>query len=220
VSQDRLLHQLRDFPGWHEATDNLRERYRIDGEAARSRADAYAECYRGRRAAMVFDVVLSRQRQYTRVEELTEQFAKTRPGTSLKALARHGPGDGYPLRGGEAATMQAVAAGLLRFCRTHGLEEEPGVRRWAEEAGPFELAPRLEPFVGATPGIGPALFAYLRMRSGADALKPDRRVHQALRRVGYQLPRDPHAILLLAQGAALELGIGLLVLDQLLWWVT
>ena len=58
------------------------------------------------------------------------------------------------------------------------------------------------------------------MRSGADALKPDLRVYQALRSLGYQLPRDPHAILVLAQGAALELGIGLLVLDQLLWWVT
>jgi hypothetical protein len=220
VTDDRLLRQLHQLPGWHDATQNLRERYRVHGAAAQDRAGAYAERYQHRRAAMVFDVVLSRQRRYTRVEKLADQFAATKQGRSLAALAHHGPGAGYPLRAGEATTMQAVANGLLRYCRTQGLEEEVGVRRWADDAGPFEHAPRLEPFVGATPGIGPALFAYLRMRSGADALKPDLRVHSALHSLGYPVPRDQHAILLVAQGAAAELGIGLLVLDQLLWWVT
>ena len=45
-----------------------------------------------------------------------------------------------------------------------------------------------ERFVGATNGIGPALFAYLRMRSGADALKPDLRVRESLNRLGFGLP--------------------------------
>jgi len=220
VAQDGLLGQLRDLPWWHEATENLRKRYRAHGEAAQEQASAYAQRYEGLRAAMVFDVVLSRQRRYARVEKLTEQFAQTKPGRSLEALARYGPGVDYPLRAGEATTMQAVADGLLRYCRRQGLDEETGIRRWAKDAGFFEHAPRLEPFVGGTPGIGPALFAYLRMRAGADALKPDLRVHAALQGLGYMVPRDPHAILLVAQGGAAELGIGLLVLDQLLWWAT
>jgi hypothetical protein len=70
-------------------------------------------------------------------------------------------------------------------------------------------------------GLGrPALFAYLRMRAGADALKPDQRVHAAFRTLGYKAPNDPHAMLMVARGAAEEVGIGLLVLDQLLWFET
>ena len=214
---NELLPRLRQLSGWQAATDRLRERYQADGDAARRDATGYAERYQGRRGAMVLDVVLSRQRRYSRVERLAEQFAATGPGSSLAALAADGPGDGHPLRAGEAATMQAVAGGLVRFCATAELEEEQGVRRWAEEAGAFEHAPRLDPFVGGAPGIGPALFAYLRMRCGADALKPDLRVHRGLAWLGYPVPREPHAVLLVARGAAAELEIDLLVLDQLLW---
>ena len=213
----RRLHEL---PWWREGTRNLHERYQAHGDAAKERATEYAQRYADRRAAMVFDVVLSRRRRYTRVEKLASEFAETRQGGSLEALAAEGPGDGYPLRAGEAATMRAVAGGLVRYCREHHLDEGAGVGRWAREAGVFEHAPRLEPFVGATPGIGPALFAYLRMRAGADALKPDQRVHAAFQAVGYKVPNDPHAILMVARGAADELGIGLLVLDQLLWFET
>jgi hypothetical protein len=35
--------------------------------------------------------------------------------------------------------------------------------------------------------------------------------------LGYPVPREPHAVLLVARGAAAELEIDLLVLDQLLW---
>jgi hypothetical protein len=211
---------LRELPGWHDATEQLRARYRAHGGQARDRAATYGRRYQGRRAAMVFDVVLSRQRRYARVEQLAEQFAQTEQGRSLEALSRLGPGGGYPLRPGEAATMQAVAGGLMRYSRTHDLEEEAGVRQWAVAAGVFEFAPRLDPYVGAAPGIGPALFAYLRMRCGADALKPDRRVHDTLRDLGYPVLYDPHSMLLVAHGAAAELGVGLLVLDQLLWWAS
>ena len=214
---ERLLERLRQLPGWQEATDRLRERYKASGEAAAREATSYADRYRGRRGAMVFDVVLSRQRRYARVERLAAQFAETEPGATLEVLAARGPGDGHPLRAGEAETIQAVAQGLVSFGATHGLDEERGVRRWAEEAEAFEHAPRLEPFVGRVVGIGPALFAYLRMRCGADALKPDLRVQQALRQLGYPVPNDPHAVLLTAKGAAGELGTSMLVLDQLLW---
>ena len=66
--------------------------------------------------------------------------------------------------------------------------------------------------------MGPALFAYLRMRCGADAIKPDLRVRDALNDLGFEVPNDPHAILIVASSAAKELGTTKLALDQLLWW--
>lgn len=114
--------------------------------------------------------------------------------------------------------MQAVAAGLVRFAAERDLDDDEGARAWADSAAPFEHAPKLEPFLGSTNGIGPALFAYLRMRSGADALKPDLRVRESLNRLGFAVPNDEHAILIVAHAAAAELGISRLVLDQLLWW--
>ena len=71
--------------------------------------------------------------------------------------------------------MAAFADGL-------GLSEDEGCLRWAHGVAGLEHAPGLDPVVGSVNGIGPALFAYLRMRSGADALKPDLRVARALRK--------------------------------------
>jgi hypothetical protein len=99
-----------------------------------------------------------------------------------------------------------------------GLDEEAAVKEWAESVGELVHATRLDPYVGAVSGIGPALFAYLRMRCGADALKPDLRVHRALVDLGFLVPGDEHALLVVSTAAAAELGISRLVLDQLLWW--
>lgn len=71
--------------------------------------------------------------------------------------------------------------------------------------------------VGCVKGIGLALFAYMRMRSGADAIKPDIRVKKALRHLGFAVPDDDHAVLILAKAAAEEIRVSRLVLDQLLW---
>lgn len=65
-------------------------------------------------------------------------------------------------------------------------------------------------------GIGPALFAYLRMRCGADALKPDLRVHAALRGLGFEVENEVHTMLVVAHAVAVELEISRLTLDQLL----
>jgi len=92
------------------------------------------------------------------------------------------------------------------------------VRAWAVGVAELEHAPDLDPYVGAVKGIGPALFAYIRMRCGADALKPDLRVYRALRSFGFKVPRDEHALLIVSAAAAAELGISRLVLDQMLWW--
>jgi hypothetical protein len=58
----------------------------------------------------------------------------------------------------------------------------------------------------------------MRMRCGADAIKPDLRVRASLQALGFGVPRDEHSILVVARPATRELGISLLVLDQLLWW--
>ncbi|MGH3157277.1 MAG: hypothetical protein ACRDNF_11970 [Streptosporangiaceae bacterium] len=65
--------------------------------------------------------------------------------------------------------------------------------------------------------FGVALFAYLRMRSGADAIKLDLRVRRSLARMGFSIPPGENALLLLAEGGAEELGVARLALDQVLW---
>lgn len=210
---------IRDLPWWEAATSNLRHLAEEHAAEASRRADLHRAAYQGRRAAMVFDVVASRQRRYVpRVLPMVERFEATASAASLHALAESGPGDGHGLRKGEADTMRQVAAGLVRHNEVHGLGEEDGVAHWAQGAGTFEHATKLEPYVGSVKGMGPALYAYLRMRCGADALKPDLRVRDALRGLGFQVPGDGHAILVVAHAAAAEIDLPLLVLDQLLWW--
>ena len=99
------------------------------------------------------------------------------------------------------------------------MNEDQACRRWADDAAGLEHAPDLDPVAGAVRGIGPALFAYLRMRSGSDALKPDVRVAKGLQQLGFPQGPDEHAILVVAHAAAVEAAIDLLVLDQLLWWL-
>ncbi len=122
------------------------------------------------------------------------------------------------MRAGEGETMRGVAAGLVRYCDDHGLDTEAGVRSWADATAGLVEVHRLDPFVGEVKGIGPALFAYLRMRAGGDGLKPDVRVRRALKHVGFNPPAGDVALLRIGAGAASELDVSLLELDQLLWW--
>lgn len=92
------------------------------------------------------------------------------------------------------------------------------VEAWAGSVAPLEVAPRLDPYVGAVKGIGIALFCYMRMRAGADAIKPDARVRQALQGLGFDLPAGEATLLVVASTLAQEVGISRLILDQLLWW--
>ena len=128
----------------------------------------------------------------------------------------------YGLRSGESATIAALACNLVDFVdeRSLGEQEDEGCMQWAQGVAGLEHAPGLDPVAGSVTGIGPALFAYLRMRSGADALKPDLRVARALRKLGFYVPVGEHAILVVAHAAADEAAISPLVLDQLLWWLT
>lgn len=207
------------LPWWPGAIERLWDLHSRRGEQAQERAASFASKYEGKRAAMVFDAVASSQRQYAvRVEPMLKRFSASDAAKSLAAFAEEGPGEGHGLRDGEAETMKGVARGLLAFSDRNGLDDDEGTRRWAESVARFEHAPKLEAYVGSVKGIGIALFAYLRMLSGADALKPDSRVHEALNLLGFQVPDEAHAILVVAHDAASELRVTRLVLDQLLWY--
>jgi hypothetical protein len=210
-----LQHQQ---PRWTAAVDALAAQYAERREQVERQVDQYANVYAGQRAAMVYDVVASRQRRYLeRVQPLVKVFAARPAAESLAALAEHGPGPGLSLMAAETRTVQAVADGLRRYCAEHQLDDDAGVAAWAAETEAVRFAPRLDPYVGAVSGVGPALFAYLRMRSGADGLKPDGRVRLQLRQAGFVVPVDPVSMLVLAEAVAEQLDLTRLALDQLLW---
>jgi hypothetical protein len=58
----------------------------------------------------------------------------------------------------------------------------------------------------------------MRMHCGGNAIKPDTRVRRELGRLGFEVPAGENAILVVAKAAAADLGVDVLVLDQLLWW--
>jgi hypothetical protein len=222
---DELIRRLKSAT-WPAAVDNLRALWEKGGSDARKAAAAYGSVYRDRRAAMVFDCVMSRQRNYTKVVlPLVAEFERTPAAGSLRTLASDGPGTAgpsrsFPFRRGEAETVRLVAEGLVRCCDEQGLDEETGVRRWADRSGVFERRSFQEPYVGSVKGIGTALFSYLRMRCGADAIKPDVRVRAALGSLLFPLgDNSDFAVLCVAAAAAKEIGISRLELDQLLWWM-
>jgi hypothetical protein len=152
---------------------------------------------------------------------MVETFRSSRADVSLADMADGPAVEVVGLRRGEADTMRAVAQGLLTFGRDHALEDEDEIcETWAEWVAPLALAPRLDPYVGAVRGIGPALFTYLRMLSGCDALKPDRQARAALNRLGFNVPQGDVALMMIATAAAEAIGTPLLALDQLLWFST
>ncbi|GAB7190949.1 hypothetical protein NUM3379_16560 [Kineococcus sp. NUM-3379] len=208
---------LRQLPQWNEAISRLGELYALQHGKIAEKVTGYGDRYRGARAAMVVDVVMSRQRAYTtRVLPRVEKFRQTQAAASLTLLARLGPGELGWVRG-EADTVQAVAEGLCKYSKERGLDDDEGTFRWATDQEPIRYAWRLDPYVGQVKGIGIALFAYLRMRSGVDALKPDVRVRKALNKLGFAVPVGDAALILVAEAAAEELGLKRLELDQLLW---
>lgn len=207
------------IPGWDQGRAGILMLKISGGTAASDRASRYGQTYQGRRAAMVFDVVASAQRKYTsHVLPMVTRFEQTDSAVSLVTLAERGVPESLGLREREPATIRGVAAGLVAFALEHNLDEESGIKVWAEYADAFKHAPKLDPYVGAVSGIGPALFAYLRMRCGADAIKPDSRVGNVLAALGFPHTSDEHSRLVLAEAVAQAAGIGLLELDQLLWW--
>ncbi|WP_134105755.1 hypothetical protein [Kribbella pratensis] len=209
---------MRKRQQWSQAVERLRDLAVSRGDGPHSAAEEYGEVYRGRRGAMVFDVVVSRQRKYHKVVlPRVEKWAAAGDPSLARLAQSQVQAEQFGLQRTEPVTLQTVAANLLAFCRDQAISEDEGCRAWADGVQGLEHAPKLDPIVGGVSGIGPALFAYMRMRCGSDALKPDLRVAGALRKLGFDVPGDEHSILVVARAAAAELGVSLLVLDQLLW---
>ncbi len=215
---------LRTYPAWETAVARLDELKKAGGAQARASADAYVGVYAGRRGAMIIDVVASRQRSYKkRVQPMVADWIAASPAATIAALAANRlDAARYGLSEAEVDTIATVAQRFQEFAAAEGLsdpsQEDRLCRLWADRYEPFEHAPRLDPVVGSVKGIGLALWSYMRMRSGANALKVDGRVRKALRNLGFTVHRDSDlAVLLVAKAAAEEVGLPLLVLDQLLW---
>lgn len=215
------LAALRRRPEWGPAVSRLRDLGARHGDEARHHAEGYGRTYEGRRGSMVIDVVLSRRRKYTsRVLPLVDRWQADNDEHSLHWLSAHEPApERYGLRPGEPHTITTIARNMAAFADDLGIGEDRACMQWATDVVGLQHAFRLDPVAGAVRGIGPALFSYLRMRSGADALKPDSRVAEGLRRLGFHVPPGEHAILVVAHAAAAEAALDLLVLDQLLWWL-
>ena len=186
-------------------------------------ARQYFGRYKDRRGSMVVDVVSSAWRNYDRVEQhIVPAFEKSVRTPNLTSLAKATPKISG-LRGGEAEAMQAAAVGLLRFAkerRTATLgDDEKIVKAWARYAEPFRFDSKREPYVGAVKKIGPALFAYMRMRAGADAIKADVWVARVLEEHGatFKKATDVVEVTRYAEAVAEAMGVSRLVLDQMLW---
>jgi hypothetical protein len=220
VGEPRVLAVLRRRPGWVPAVARLHELYAQGGAAAREAAAGYGQRYEGQRGAMVVDVVASRQRTYqSKVRGIVDGWRDEAREPTLAWLAANRPDRArLGLMAGEPETMRQVAENLVAFAGSRGLDEDDGCYAWTEQVDGLEHAHRLDPVVGRVSGIGPALFALMRMRCGGIAIKPDVRVRTELHRLGFEVPAGEHAILVVADAAAAELGVDLLVLDQLLWW--
>ena len=185
-----VLAVLRRRPEWERAVARLRDLVAQQGHDARRHAAGYGRVYQGRRGSMVLDVVTSRRRRYqTRVLPLVARWEADNDEHSLHWLSTHEPAlERYGLRPGEADTIATIARNFVAFADDLGMNEDQACQQWANDVAGLEHAFRLDPVAGAVPGIGPAPFAYLRMRSGSDSLKPDFRVAKGLRQLGFQVP--------------------------------
>jgi hypothetical protein len=186
-------------------------------------AATYASRYDNRRGAMVVDVVGSAARNYDRVEQTIvpgfERLAHNKP--TLAALAKADPAQlkALGLRANEPNTMIEVAKGLMQFGSERNIMGDDAIcRAWGEYAEGWRRTPKLDPYVGVK-GIGIALYAYLRMRSGADAIKPDVWIARLLQLYGATIrnPKDALEVMECAEQVALAAKISRLTLDQMLW---
>ena len=206
-----------------QVAESLLDNPAVPVELATKLAKQYYGRYAKRRGSMVVDVVSSAWRNYDRVEKhIVPAFEKSVRTPDLKSLAKAIPN--IPgLRGGEAVAMQEAAAGLLRFAKEKRPatlnDDEKIVKAWAKYAEPFRFTTKSEPYVGSVKKIGPALFAYLRMRAGADAIKADVWVARVLEEHGatFKKATDVIEVTRYAEGVAEAMGVSRLVLDQMLW---
>ena len=186
-------------------------------------AATYASRYSNRRGAMVVDVVASAARNYDRVGQTIvpgfERLAHNKPTLEALAKADLAQLKSLGLRANEPNTMIEVAKGLIQFGSERNITGDDAIcRAWGEYAEEWRRTPKLDPYVGVK-GIGIALYAYLRMRSGADAIKPDVWIARLLKQYGAEIrdPEDALEVMQCAEQVALAAKVSRLTLDQMLW---
>lgn len=200
-----------DIPNWHTAVTEIRELV-ANPEVTKS-AKNFGAVYRGKRGLMIVDVVSSSQRRYEQYvkPKLLPLYESKAKDLSISALAKVAP-QWMPLRTNEAKTMQLVAKVLLKYGATiNSTDEEKISLAWAQDAAAQEQ-------VLAIKGIGPALLQYLRMRCGANTIKVDVRVKEALRLHGIPVQWfTDDGLLELCTKLSTDIGCSLPELDQALW---
>ncbi len=214
-AEGRLMNPIKlsrdSFPRLEGAIETLRTRL-LEPRFTEA-AQTIGALYTNQRGLMVVDVVASRQRRYekTVLGAILPSYKETAGNLSLKFLAENPP-HYLPLMQGEAQTMSALAQFLIGF----GLTENDDVN--TANFAKASWSPRIRARALAIRGIGPVLYEYLRMLSGADAIKIDSRVRLSLRSIG--VPQHLFTDVGLVEVCRLlaqELNCSLVQLDQLLW---
>ena len=116
----------------------------------------------------------------------------------------------YPVR---VQTLELLASWFIAYRQEHGFADDlNAMRYWAQQ-------PYKEPLSAyGVRGIGIATTQYLRMLAGADTVKPDVRIHQAIEDALGRSVTDAEAISLIEE-AARRLGVGATTLDHAIWKV-
>ena len=213
---------LRTVPDWAAANAYFQGLILKRGKAAVDGAvSAFLARYANNPCAAVIDAVLSVRWNWTkRVAPAVQGWIIAMPNYPLAVLAASGPGarvgNSTP-RPDHVETIKGVAEALLTFGNAQDTDQDR-FETWAKQAQALRYNHVFDP-VGTVKGIGPALFSYLLMRAGADALKPDRRIKKHLVAAGLAggTAIDSHDALFVAEAMAEDLGVDRLWFDQLLW---
>lgn len=204
------------LPNFQLAVGHLKSQLRNHPEIV-EKAESLGNTYRGRRASMVFDAVAARRRRYEYVtKKLVPSYEEKARSYRLGDLANQAP-TWVPLRKGEAKLMSDTAKALILYGQSNDLiDDETICANWAclpQHADEVQA-------VLALKGIGPATLEYLRMLCGADSIKIDSRVTDALAGLGIPVGWfTPEGLSQVARELAREVGCSLTTLDQLLWHV-
>lgn len=169
---------------------------------------------------MVVDAVCSRRRNYQeRVLPMVDKWESASRDGSLESLIIGVIDDRQlGLMAGEAETLRQVARGLRLFGEMNNSDsDDSACLGWANAVEDVRYVPGVDPFVGSVKGIGPALFAYLRILCGVDAIKPDVRVRHKLESFGFDLPKSDIELMHICELFADDLGIHRRIFDMMLW---
>lgn len=194
-----------------EALERLRRV--IEDPKVAKEAERIQGLYRGQRGLMVVDVVASRQRRYESGVEgrILPAYRAEAQSLGLEWLSKNSP-NFLKLRSNEADTMRELAEFLLLFSQDG--DDEKAISDFVKSSDRASIRARAI----SIKGIGPVLYEYLRLLSGADTIKIDSRVRGSLRHLGFpQHYFSDQGLLELCKGLSAGLDCTLVELDQALW---